>query len=370
MKHAFLLLLALTLGVTQSFSQTKGKIIIRKNIDGKETIIEKEYDLEDGQDINDLLREEEFEMEFEFGEDLMSSFFEFDFDDEGFRHFYGEAEESNRPFLGITEEASDNSAGVKVAHVIAESTAEAMGIQEGDVILSFDGSDVYDMEDLRRLITDSKVGEKIKVEVEREGKHKKLKGELKSAPASEFGMNHFPSMPHQNFNFDGQIDLGSLEEMMRQLEEQMKTMEHGFLAPRNHEGDEFEFQFDVPGRYHSSGGSGLRFDQITADDTSQMASDAEIRRSDDLDLQGLRLFPLGGSSLFELQFSVETEGDLILSIYDIEGKIIYYEMLGNFSGEYENVIDLNNRPDGDYFLQIAQDGRTYSRKVIKGSERR
>ena len=110
----------------------------------------------------------------------------------------------------------------------------------------------------------------------------------------------------------------------------------------------------------------LRFDQISASDIESLGGGTEVKNADDLELQGLRFLPLGGRSVFELQFSVERVDDLSLTIYDREGKMVYYEMLGDFNGEYENVIDLNDRPSGNYYLQLSQGGKTFSRKVIKG----
>jgi hypothetical protein len=163
--------------------------------------------------------------------------------------------------------------------------------------------------------------------------------------------------------------MAQLEEMMRMMEEQMEGMQHNFQMP---EGDfhgfekDFEWQYDVPGQYHEGRESSLRFDHVTADDLENISGKTELSTSDDLDLQGLRFLPMGTSSMFELQFSLATAEDLSLTIYDSEGKMVYYEMLGDFSGEYENVIDLNDRPAGDYFLQLLQDGKTFCRKVIKG----
>jgi hypothetical protein len=52
-------------------------------------------------------------------------------------------------------------------------------------------------------------------------------------------------------------------------------------------------------------------------------------------------------------------------LFDAQGRKVYYEMLGDFEGVYQNEIDISERPSGSYFLQIMQGGRTYSRKIIK-----
>ncbi len=370
MTRSLIFLFALLLGGSQIFGQGKAKIIIKKNIDGEETVIEKEYDLEDGDDLGELLHEEEFDMEFDFDDDMMSSFFHFDFDDEGEHHPYkGNGMHRGGPFLGITQERSSEDGGVLVSRVIEESTAEEMGMESGDLIVEFNGSDVHDMADLKRLLGDAEVGDEVKVEVEREGKRKKLKGTLKEQPEMEQGMRWMFNSPDSEFEFDSQMNMAELQEMMRQMEERMQDMELEFDMP---DGDldglekKYRFQYDVPGRYRDLEGSSLRFDQISSEDADRLAESTDLSLADDLALNGMRLRPIEGSSIFELEFSLDEAEDLSLTIYDSEGKMVYYEMLGDFSGDYENVIDLYDRPAGDYFLKLAQDGKTFCRKIIKG----
>ena len=369
MKRIAILLFITSLCAVQTWGQGKAKIIIKKNIDGEETIIEKEYDLEEGQDLSELIEGEDFDFQFDFGDDSMHSFFQFDFDDSSFNPFGFDNLAEKQAFLGITEKAADSDAGVTIAQVIEGSSAELMGLESDDIIVGFNGFDVYDMEDLRRLISESEIGDEVKVEVKREGKRKKLKGELLSAPHDSYGMNEFHMGPSQGFDFDGQMDMAQLEEMMRMMEEQMQGMDLNFEMP---EGDlrgfeeDFEWQYDVPGQYHEGGASSLRFDHVTADDLQHVAGKTELSTSDNLALTGLRFLPLAGSSMFELQFSLSNEEDLSVTIFDTEGKMVYYEMLGDFSGAYENVIDLNDREAGDYFLQLSQEGKTFCRKIIKG----
>ena len=370
MNRHTIILFALLIASSQSIAQNTAKIIIKKNIDGEETVIEREYDLEDGEDLSEILQEEDIEMEFDFNDDMMSSFFHFDFDDKGAQQFFNRDEmRGGSAFLGIVEEQVDQVSGVMVSRVVEESTAEEMGIVSGDVILRFNGSDILDMHDLKRLLNEAEVGDEVKVEIDRAGKTKKLKGTLQAHPEKRHGMTRMHISPDHEFQFDSQMNMAELEEMMRQLEDQMQDMEFEFDLP---EGDmegiekKYRFQYDVPGRHHEMEGAELRFDRINPEDLERRPSGLDINMNDDLDLKGLRFHPLGGSSIFELGFSVDTSDDLSVAIYDAEGKMVYYEMLSDFFGEYDNVIDLNDRPEGNYYLQLSQGGKTFSRKVIKG----
>ena len=67
----------------------------------------------------------------------------------------------------------EDAQGALVAEVIKGSPAEKCGIQPEDIILSFDGKEVNMLNDLPRMVADRAVGEKVSIEVLRDGKDKK-----------------------------------------------------------------------------------------------------------------------------------------------------------------------------------------------------
>ena len=87
-----------------------------------------------------------------------------------------------RGFLGIQMEAVrpkvaealdlPRAEGVVVNEVLADTAAEAAGIEPGDVIVSVDGEDVVDSMDLRNRVGLSKIGEKLRIGLVRGGKRK------------------------------------------------------------------------------------------------------------------------------------------------------------------------------------------------------
>ncbi|RMD62179.1 MAG: DegQ family serine endoprotease [Alphaproteobacteria bacterium] len=101
---------------------------------------------------------------------------------------YGEV---RRGWLGVriqtvTEELAEGLRlgkphGALVASVTEGGPAEAAGIQQGDVILEFDGREVTDMRKLPRMVAETAIGREVDVVVWRKGKKKTLKvtlGEL------------------------------------------------------------------------------------------------------------------------------------------------------------------------------------------------
>ena len=60
--------------------------------------------------------------------------------------------------------------GVLVAEVIEGSPAAKGGIQRGDIITSFDASIIHDMHELPRVVANTPVGKKVKIDILRQGK--------------------------------------------------------------------------------------------------------------------------------------------------------------------------------------------------------
>jgi serine protease Do len=64
--------------------------------------------------------------------------------------------------------------GALVADVIADSPAAQAGLQQGDIIVGFDSSDIQDMHELPRAVAKAEVGKQVAVRILRQGKAKTL----------------------------------------------------------------------------------------------------------------------------------------------------------------------------------------------------
>jgi serine protease Do len=79
----------------------------------------------------------------------------------------------------------DEAEGALVAGVQPNSPAAQAGILPGDVIIKYNGEKVARLKDLPRLVADTKVDEKIKIEVWRDGKERTLKAVIASMPGDQ-----------------------------------------------------------------------------------------------------------------------------------------------------------------------------------------
>ena len=79
----------------------------------------------------------------------------------------------------------DNDYGALVSKVTPDAPAEKAGIKIGDIILSFNGSDVKAMRDLPRVVAQSTVGKKSSIVVWRDGEEKTLNIKTERFPDDE-----------------------------------------------------------------------------------------------------------------------------------------------------------------------------------------
>jgi serine protease Do len=64
--------------------------------------------------------------------------------------------------------------GALVADVISDSPAAQGGLQQGDIITKFDGSDIQDIHELPRVVAKTEAGKQVEVQILRQGKAKTL----------------------------------------------------------------------------------------------------------------------------------------------------------------------------------------------------
>lgn len=91
---------------------------------------------------------------------------------------------SGQPFLGVqgSLEEDEDADGVVIQNVLPGGSAEAAGIQQGDVILEFDGARVKTFGELRVVIGRKAIGDEVKVRLRRGDKEEELTLKLGERP--------------------------------------------------------------------------------------------------------------------------------------------------------------------------------------------
>lgn len=211
----FLLLLiapVLSLKAQQDSLSKRSKVVIRSyqqdGSDKNEYIIERQLDSESdmGELVDSILQGlgldlgsvkglrkmgQSMQMFFENDSANLDSVFNlfrtFDFNGEGFFEGFESldipgnfdafmAQRTPRPFLGIVfedlveDDAVADKKGVVITRVVQGSSAESAGLSAGDRILMIDEDEIVGISGIQQIVADHKVGDKIKVVFERDGR--------------------------------------------------------------------------------------------------------------------------------------------------------------------------------------------------------
>jgi S1-C subfamily serine protease len=120
--------------------------------------------------------------------------------------------------------------GVLVLDVHDESTAEALGVKAGDVIVEVEGEEVHSAKDIRGSLSELDEGDEVNVTVVRKKKRVELKGELKEGSNARWHYrlkNHAPRMesftiPHIEVDDDVRKELDELRKEIDELKKELK----------------------------------------------------------------------------------------------------------------------------------------------------
>ena len=83
-----------------------------------------------------------------------------------------------------------------------------------------------------------------------------------------------------------------------------------------------------------------------------------------LSIKKLKIFPNPSQGIFNLNFRLPNNDLTTIKIFDQNGKMIFMNNLGIFTGDYNETIDLSNNPAGTYYLMIQQGDFSISKKVV------
>lgn len=284
--------------------------------------------------------------------------------DEGGRHFFDFKciDELSKPMLGVKlAEPDEGTDGIKINGVIDETAASEMGLQQGDIITAINGTEIGNAEELINAISDMAVGEKITVKYLRNGNQLESSGTLTGRTSFMKGMDHF--------------HLEGTEEMLRELEESLQNMEFDFDFDEDElheklkkvEGMNYDWDAYFERAFGEKDGMEIRSFTIVIemDDLSDVeAKGLNISNDNNLEIESLRFSPNPGNGQFNLSFYLPEEGKTMIRVFDSAGNQVYKEKLNKFSGSYNGVVDISAEPKGIYFLQVEQNGKSISKKLV------
>lgn len=298
---------------------------------------------------------------------------------------------SGSAFLGVIGEDLDDAGGVRVTEVVDSSSAQRMGLEEGDVIRSLNGTKVVSFGALAELVGSMQPDDEVSLQVTRNEKPMTLTGRLGKQKRARswswngrtpFVMPPMPPMPPmpQGLSPEDQAEYQrEMDEYQRDIDEHQRDMDE-------HQRDLDEFQRDRDEQRRDMDELRRELDELRRDlrgevtrevrvtvdevklskeETDKLKAKGVTNLDQPLDLQGMRCFPNPSEDSFHIQFQVPERGDLAVDVHDGNGERVYHETITGFKGNYERTLDMSDRADGTYFLVITQNGRTQARKLMK-----
>ncbi|MBL7902353.1 MAG: T9SS type A sorting domain-containing protein [Bacteroidia bacterium] len=83
-----------------------------------------------------------------------------------------------------------------------------------------------------------------------------------------------------------------------------------------------------------------------------------------LELRELSFAPNPSNGITGIDLILPKKGPTTISVYNINGELVFEEKLENFSGRYQKQLDLSHQPKGIYFLSVTQNDENITKKLI------
>jgi membrane-associated protease RseP (regulator of RpoE activity) len=245
--------------------------------------------------------------------------------------------DSEDPFLGIYQnhnKKANKVEGIRV-DIVHNSTAEALGLQDGDIISAIDDYPVFDWHDTEALINNRQVGEPIAVTYYRDGRYYDVERPIKSQEAT----HNDHSRPNGPEIIEAEASDENYVASVEITEPEIQEVEA--LIASNDEEEE-EQQEDEDG-----------------DDEQEI-----LPGISGLQVKQLNIFPNPSTGIFDIQFTLSERGETMVYIYNPSGQAVYFNNLGEFAGTFSDRIDIENGVRGIYFLQLRQGQNIITRKIV------
>jgi len=227
------------------------------------------------------------------------------------------------PFLGISPRSGMDSPRNGIAvDIVGNSTAESMGMKDGDLIQKINGHLMVDWEDVKIVIDNMQVGDPIRVHFTRGGERLARTAAIRSHCDTRMEQRS-TVRPEPGEWFD---------RYFKEEEEEEKRIKAAAVVVR-----------DLSG-----------------------ADVARVNQRSQLSLPDLNNLPLEDFSVetdFEqgslrLSFILTAREETTVQVYKRNGRLIYSYELGPFSGPFEDDTNVLQNGPGDYYLEVKQGKRS------------
>ena len=285
-------------------------------------------------------------------------------------------------FLGVVPGETVNG-GLSVEDVVDRSSAEAMGLQDGDIIKSLNDHRIANFDDLVSAVEITEPDQDVRLSIERGGKPMDLKGQMGRHEVFAFempemppmapmpplppmnGLEHMSDADREQYENDMEQHDRDMEQHGRDMEQHDRDLEQQRRDMEQLRRDMEELREELRGGVRREMRVTIERKELTQEETAVLRNKGVAGLDSKLDLTDLRCFPNPSDGYFRLQFNVPTKGDLNVDVHDSRGERVYHESISDYEGQYERTLNLSSKADGGYYLVITQNGKTFTQKLVK-----
>lgn len=232
-----------------------------------------------------------------------------------------------KAFFGISEIKSKTPQGGVVVDIVPNSTAKAMGMQKGDMILEINNHSTHDWTDITAAIYQLKVGDDINVVFMRNGR------------------KYDKTLPIKSYCDTKKTDGHSNVETFGKEVESWSSSAPGMMQ----EGEPVDIN---------------NVNLMISDITTMEAEVIDYSTgASDLRVDFLSINPHPATGKFLLEFSLAGVGDLSVRLHNGAGREIYSYEMSDFSGEFSDTVNISQNGTGNYFIEIRHGNKHLSKKI-------
>ncbi|MHC2993211.1 hypothetical protein OB13_17090 [Pontibacter sp. HJ8] len=110
-----------------------------------------------------------------------------------------------------------------------------------------------------------------------------------------------------------------------------------------------------------------KVEDITVEEKQQLkatGAPVEMKSKEELKVEEINYYPNPNNGRFDISFTLKNKGTTVVRILDSKGNEVFVDTVEKLSGEYSRQIDISPFGPGLYFLQVAQNGRYHTKKLL------
>lgn len=380
----FSLALLLMIGTTL-FAQNNNVIIIQKNNGPEKTI-------RDVDDLEKVLVDFDIQINIDEDEQKVEDFMR-----------GRKSHRSSKPYLGVYSSDNENGSGIVLDRIVHNSAAEKAGLQKGDIITSVNDNTINSVRNLIVELKQYQVGDIVTIEYIRNNQKAQMDVELGAKythrsysysyndhskverdPCKVFiGVYSSSHYNEKGVRITGVIDNTPADKAKLMKGDYILAIDgiavhshNELLAERNkhNPGDRFlvtytrnGVEYDVTATFNDCPEPTVKEQPqpiIEEEEETPIVESPVITPSDNtLKVEGMDAFPNPTYGDLTLRFKAEAKPTSV-RILDVQGRVVFDEMLNNFDGNYYRELDVSNGTTGVLTITIRQDGKVFTKNIV------